>query len=97
MTKATGTYGPPAHLPVGPRSPYWNQCKFTYSGTTYQCYTGCPANFGLDGALLLEVSHRARWTTAQLTHATLELSYWNSVSYHLSRTAVGDLRLGQHA
>ena len=24
-------------------APYYNQCKFTYSGTTYQCLTGCPA------------------------------------------------------
>ncbi len=24
-------------------SPYNNQCKFTYNGTTYTCYTGCPA------------------------------------------------------
>ena len=24
-------------------APYWNQCRFTYNGTTYQCYTGCPA------------------------------------------------------
>ena len=24
-------------------SPYYDQCKFTYNGTTYQCVTGCPA------------------------------------------------------
>lgn len=24
-------------------APYWNQCVFTYNGTSYQCYTGCPA------------------------------------------------------
>ena len=24
-------------------APYYNQCKFTYSGTSYQCLTGCPA------------------------------------------------------
>ena len=24
-------------------APYWKYCKFTYNGTSYQCYTGCPA------------------------------------------------------
>ena len=24
-------------------APYYNQCRFTYNGTTYQCLTGCPA------------------------------------------------------
>ena len=40
--KAT-TYGPLLTALWDQTAPYWNQCKFTYSGTTYQCYTGCPA------------------------------------------------------
>lgn len=37
------TYGPLLSCNWDQTAPYWNQCKFTYNNTTYQCYTGCPA------------------------------------------------------
>ena len=37
------TYGPLLTAKWDQDAPYWNLCKFTYNGTTYQCYTGCPA------------------------------------------------------
>ena len=37
------TYGPLLTAMWDQEAPYWNQCKFNYSGTTYQCLTGCPA------------------------------------------------------
>ncbi|MBR5685779.1 MAG: C10 family peptidase [Muribaculaceae bacterium] len=37
------TYGPLLTAKWDQSAPYWNQCKFTYNGTTYQCLTGCPA------------------------------------------------------
>ena len=36
-------YGPLLTCTWDQTDPYWNLCKFTYSNTTYQCYTGCPA------------------------------------------------------
>ena len=43
LNAVTGTYGPLLTAQWDQTAPYWNQCKFTYNGTTYQCYTGCPA------------------------------------------------------
>ena len=40
--KAT-TYGPLLTCNWDQSAPYYNQCQFTYNGTTYQCVTGCPA------------------------------------------------------
>ena len=40
--KAT-TYGPLLTAKWDQEAPYYNQCKFTYNGTSYQCLTGCPA------------------------------------------------------
>ena len=40
--KAT-TIGPLLTCNWDQEAPYYNQCRFTYSGTTYQCLTGCPA------------------------------------------------------
>ena len=37
------TYGPLLKSRWDQMSPYWKQCVFTYSGTSYQCLTGCPA------------------------------------------------------
>ena len=36
-------YGPLMTALWNQREPYWNKCQFDYEGTTYQCYTGCPA------------------------------------------------------
>lgn len=41
--KANETYGPLLTCNWDQTDPYWDQCKFTYNGTTYQCYTGCPS------------------------------------------------------
>ena len=40
--KAT-TIGPLLTAMWDQTAPYYNLCKFTYNGRTYQCYTGCPA------------------------------------------------------
>lgn len=37
------TYGPLLSCNWSQEAPYYNECKFTYNGTTYQCVTGCPA------------------------------------------------------
>ena len=37
------TYGPLLTAKWDQESPYYNLCKFTRNGTTYQCLTGCPA------------------------------------------------------
>ncbi len=37
------TYGPLLTARWGQTAPYYNECQFTFSGTTYQCVTGCPA------------------------------------------------------
>lgn len=41
--RAGATYGPLLTALWDQDAPYWNQCKFAYNGTTYQCVTGCPA------------------------------------------------------
>ena len=78
--KATTTYGPLLTCLWDQTDPYWDQCKFTYSGTTYQCYTGCPATSAS------MVMYYWKYPTEQVGPmpaytATLELGYWNSVSY----------------
>ena len=60
--------------------PYWNQCKFTYSGRSYQCLTGCPAT---SASMVL---YYWKYPTAQVAAigsytASLELSYYNSVNF----------------
>ena len=37
------SYGPLLTAKWDQSAPYWNNCKFTRNGTTYQCLTGCPA------------------------------------------------------
>ena len=41
--RAGATYGPLLTALWDQEAPYWNQCNFTYSGSNYQCLTGCPA------------------------------------------------------
>lgn len=60
--------------------PYWNQCKFTYSGRTYQCLTGCPAT---SASMVL---YYWKYPTTQVAAigsytASLDLSYYNSVNF----------------
>ena len=60
-------------------APYWNQCKFTYNGTTYQCYTGCPATSA--SMVLYFWKYPLQVAALPSYTATLDLSYYNSVNY----------------
>ena len=73
------TYGPLLTCNWDQTAPYWNQCKFTYNGTSYQCYTGCPATSAS------MVMYYWKWPTAQVAAISsyteeLNLSAYNSVS-----------------
>ena len=73
-------YGPMLTALWDQDAPYWNQCSFNYNGTTYQCYTGCPAT---SASLVL---YHWKYPTDPVGpfaaySSTLDLSYWNSVSY----------------
>ena len=60
-------------------TPYWNQCKFTYNGTTYQCLTGCPATSA--SMVLYYWKHPTTEVAALPSYkAELDLSYYNVVS-----------------
>ena len=74
------TYGPLLTGLWDQVAPYWDQCSFTYSGTTYQCYTGCPAT---SASLVL---YHWKYPTDPVGPlpaytATLDLGYWQSVTY----------------
>ncbi len=60
-------------------APYWSQCRFSYSGYTYQCYTGCPAT----SASMVMYYWKYPLQVAALPSYTalLDLSFHNSVSY----------------
>ena len=60
-------------------APYWNQCRFSFSGYTYQCYTGCPAT----SASMVMYYWKYPLQVAALPSYTalLNLSFHNSVSY----------------
>ena len=73
------TYGPLLTAIWDQDAPFWNQCKFTYNGTTYQCYTGCPATSA--SMVLYYWKYPASVEAIPSYSATLELSYYNSVSY----------------
>ena len=77
--KAT-TYGPLLTCLWDQTEPYWDQCNFTYSGTNYQCYTGCPAT---SASMVLYYWKYPTGPVGPLPaySSTLELGYWNSVSY----------------
>lgn len=58
-------------------SPYYDQCKFTYNGTTYQCVTGCPATSAS------MVMYYWKWPKAQVASVasytgTLDIGYYTS-------------------
>ena len=61
-------------------APFNNQCHFTYSGTSYTCYTGCPAT---SASMVLYYWKYPTEPVGPLPAytASLDLSYWNSVSY----------------
>ncbi|MBQ9555660.1 MAG: C10 family peptidase [Muribaculaceae bacterium] len=61
-------------------APYWNLCKFTRNGTTYQCLTGCPATSAS------MVMYYWKYPTTQVAAmpsytGTLELSYYSSYTF----------------
>lgn len=60
-------------------APFWNQCKFSYNNTTYQCYTGCPATSA--SMVLYFWKYPLTVDAIPSYSASLELSYYNSVSY----------------
>ena len=60
-------------------APYYNQCKFTYNGSTYQCLTGCPAT---SASMVLYYWKYPESVAALPSYtATLDLSYYNSVNF----------------
>ena len=74
------TYGPLLTCNWDQTAPYYNQCKFTYNGTSYQCLTGCPATSAS------MVMYFWKWPTAQVAAISsyteeLNLSYYNSVNF----------------
>lgn len=74
------TYGPLLTCNWDQTAPYWNECKFTYSGRTYQCLTGCPAT---SASMVL---YYWKYPTSQQPllssyTSTLELSYYQSVNF----------------
>ena len=77
--KAT-TYGPLLTCLWDQTEPYWDLCKFTYGGTNYQCYTGCPAT---SASMVLYYWKYPTEPVGPLPaySSTLELGYWNSVSF----------------
>ncbi|MBR5087704.1 MAG: C10 family peptidase [Muribaculaceae bacterium] len=77
--KAT-TYGPLLTALWDQEAPYWNQCKFTYNGSSYMCYTGCPAT---SASMVL---YYWKYPTAPVGpvpayEGTLDIGQWNSVNY----------------
>ena len=60
-------------------TPYWNLCKFTYNGTSYQCLTGCPATSA--SMVLYYWKHPTAQVAAIPSYrAELDLSYYNVIS-----------------
>ncbi len=74
------TYGPLLTALWDQEAPYNNLCKFTYSGTTYSCYTGCPAT---SASMVLYYWKYPTEPVGPLDSYTssLELSYYNSVNF----------------
>ena len=73
------TYGPLLTATWDQTAPYWNQCKFTYSGTTYQCYTGCPATSA--SMVLYYWKYPASVSAMPSYTSTLDISSSRSVSF----------------
>ena len=60
-------------------APYWNQCRFSFSGYTYQCYTGCPATSA--SMVMYYWKYPLQVEALPSYTALLDLSFHNSVSY----------------
>ncbi len=74
------TYGPLLTALWDQEAPYNNLCKFNYNGTTYSCYTGCPAT---SASMVLYYWKYPTEPVGPLDSYTssLELSYYNSVNF----------------
>ncbi len=73
-------YGPLMTALWDQTAPFNDQCYFTYGGTTYECYTGCPAT---SASMIL---YYWKYPTEQVGPipaytSTLDLGDWNSVGY----------------
>ena len=61
-------------------APYYNLCKFTRNGTTYQCLTGCPATSA--SMVMYYWKHPTTQVAAIPSYTgTLDISSYNSVSF----------------
>ena len=73
------TYGPLLTAKWDQYAPYWNQCKFTYNNTTYQCLTGCPAT---SAAMVMYFWKYPAGVGALASYSsTLDISYYQSVNF----------------
>ncbi len=73
-------YGPLMTAIWDQDAPFNDQCYFDYNGTTYECYTGCPAT---SASMIL---YYWKFPTGEVGpipsySSTLDLGNWNSVSY----------------
>lgn len=74
------TYGPLLPCNWDQSAPYYNQCVFTYSGTTYQCLTGCPATSAAQ--VMYYWKHPTTQVAAISSYtSTLDIGYNNSVNF----------------
>ena len=72
-------YGPLLTSKWDQTGPYWNLCKFTYNGTSYQCYTGCPATSAAQ--VMYYWKYPAGVGALASYTSTLDLSQYQSVNY----------------
>ena len=73
------TYGPLLKSKWDQTDPYYKLCKFTYNGTSYQCYTGCPAT---SAAQVMYYWKYPEGVDAMASYTRpLELNSYNSVNY----------------
>ena len=74
------TYGPLLTALWDQDAPFNNLCHFDYNGTTYECYTGCPAT---SASMVLYYWKYPVEPVGPIPSysSTLDLGYWNSVSY----------------
>lgn len=61
------------------QAPFWDLCQFTYNGTSYQCYTGCPATSA--AMLLYYWKHPTQVDAIDAYTAEFHISTYNSVNY----------------
>ncbi len=80
LADASRIYGPLLTALWDQTEPYWDQCKFNYNGTVYQCYTGCPATSASMVLYYWKYPIEPIGPVPAYT-STLDLGSWNSVTY----------------